>query len=88
MNTTMDSRFVDLTILIQDQNGQISEQFGSEGREMPPDLEEGKKKRGKTLYQKIARSDFEVRKNNTCVWFILVVRILMQLNLQLLNPMI
>lgn len=76
----MDSRFVDLTILVQDQNGQVSEQFSSEKTKVAPDLEEGKKKRGKTLYQKIARSDFEVRKR--FILYLLSLR-----NLFFLNPM-
>ena len=55
----MQSRHVDLTVLIQDAHGQISEQF-SGGEEKKPDLEQGRKKSAKTLYRKIANSDCEV----------------------------
>ena len=57
----MKGRYVDVTVLTQDEDGQISEQFSSGEDQKQPDLEEGKKKSGKSLYCKIAQSDYEVR---------------------------
>ena len=64
LDTTVDGRRVDLTLLIQDERGAIPEQFsggggGSDGP--PPDPEAARKKAGITLYDKIARSECEVR---------------------------
>lgn len=59
LDTAVESRHVDLTLLIQDENGHTSEQF-SIGQKEYPDLELGKKRTGKTLYRKIANSDCEV----------------------------
>ena len=61
LDTTVDGRRVDLSLLIQDEQGTVSEQFssaGSSGNE--PDPEAAKKKAGETLYHKIARSECEV----------------------------
>ena len=57
----MEGRYLDLTVLTQDENGQISEQFSSGEEQKQPDLEEGKKESGESLYSKIAQNDFEVR---------------------------
>ena len=65
LDTTMEGRYIDLTILIQDENGQISEQFSSGEEQKQPNLEEGKKESGETLYCKIAQSDCEVRNSVT-----------------------
>ena len=63
LDTTVDGRRVDLTLLIQDECGAIPGQFsgggGSDGP--PPDPEAARKKAGITLYDKIARSECEVR---------------------------
>ena len=56
----MEGRYVDLTVLTQDQHGRTSLQFSSGEEQKQPDLEEGKKKSGKSLYRKIAQSDCEV----------------------------
>ena len=62
LDTTVDGRHVDLSLLIQDEQGTVSEQFssaGSSGNE--PDPEAAKTKAEDTLYHKIARSEYEVR---------------------------
>ena len=61
LDTTVKGRYVDLTVLTQDENGQISEQFSSGEDQKQPNLEEGKEESGEALYRKIAQSDFEVR---------------------------
>ena len=61
LDKTVEGRYVDLTVLIQDENGQISEQLSSGEEQKQPGLEEGTKKSGKSLYRKIAQSDCEVR---------------------------
>ena len=61
LDTTVNGRLVDLSLLIQDEQGTVSEQFssaGSSGNE--PDPEAAKKKTEDTLYHKIARSEYEV----------------------------
>ena len=64
LDTTVDGRRVDLTLLIQDEHGAIPEQFSSSGgggEGGVPDPEAARKKAGMTLYGKIARSECEVR---------------------------
>ena len=61
LDTTVKDRYLDLTVLIQDENGQISEQFSSGEEQKQPNLEDGKKESGEALYRKIAQSDFEIR---------------------------
>ena len=61
LDTTVEGHYVDLSVLTQDENGQISEQFSSGEEQKQPDLEEGKKESGEALYHKIAQSDCEVR---------------------------
>ena len=56
---------MDLTVLTQDENGQMSEQFGCGKEQKQPDLEEGKKESGESLYFKIAQSDCEVNSSYT-----------------------
>ena len=61
LDMTVDDRHVDLSLLIQDEQGTVSEQFstaGSSGNE--PDPEERKNTCGATLYHKIIGSDCEV----------------------------
>ena len=61
LDTTVDGRRVDLTLLIQDEHGTVSDQFtsgGSSGDQ--PDPEAARKKAERTLYHKIARSECEV----------------------------
>ena len=61
LDTTLEGRYVDLTVLTQDENGQMSEQFSSGKEQKQPDQEEGKKESGESLYLKIVQSDCEVR---------------------------
>ena len=59
LDATVESRHVDLSLLIQDQHGMIPDQFSSGQIQSEEDLE--KKKAGKPLYRKIAQSECEVR---------------------------
>lgn len=60
LDATVKGRHVDLTLMIQDQHGIIPDQFSSGPKQTEIDPENGKKKDGKTLYRKIARSQCEV----------------------------
>ena len=65
----MKGRCVDLTVLIQNEHYQISEQFSNGEKRRQPNLEEGKKT-GEALCHKIAQSDCEVRYIFLSVYFI------------------
>ena len=43
LDTTVKGRYVDVTVLTQDEDGQISEQFSSGEDQKQPDLEEGRR---------------------------------------------
>ena len=61
LDTAVDGRHVDFSLLIQDEHGTVSEQFSSAGSGgNAPDPEAAKKKAGETLYHKIACSKCEV----------------------------
>ena len=72
LDTTIDGRYVDLTILLSDKDGQMPEYVcsgrgseedsgaGEESQRGKGKQEGEKKKLGKVLYRKIAQSDFEV----------------------------
>ena len=61
LDITVNCRHVDLSLLIQNEQGTVSEQFssaGSSGNE--PNLEAVKKMAGETLHHKIAFNECEV----------------------------
>ena len=60
LDATVESRHVDLSLLIQDQHGMIPDQFSSGRMQSEEDPETAKKKAGKPLYRKIAQSECEV----------------------------
>ena len=57
LDTAVKGRYVDLSVLTQDENGRTSQQFRSGEDQKQPDLEEGKKTPGKSFYRKISQSD-------------------------------
>ena len=60
LDTVVDSRHVDLTLFIQDEEGVISQQFSGGETSGMSDPEQGRKKASRTLYDKIAHSECEV----------------------------
>ena len=76
LDTTVKGRYVDLTVLTQDENGQVSEEFSSGEEQKQPDVEEGTKKSAESLYRKVAQSDCEVR--NILLQLYLIVQVIQQ----------
>ena len=60
LDTMVDSHHLDMTLLIQDEGGVVSQQFSGGGTIAKPDPEKAKKSAGRNLYQKIALCDCEV----------------------------
>ena len=60
LDTMVDSRHVDLTLLVQDEKGVVSQQFSGGETKVVSDPEQAKKKAGRTLFHKIAHSECEV----------------------------
>ena len=60
LDTMVDSRHVDLTLLVQDEKGVVSEQFGGGKTKAVSDPEQARKKADMSLFHKIAHSECEV----------------------------
>ena len=60
LDTMVDGRRVDLTLLVQDEKGVVSQKFSGGETNVVSDPEQAKKKAGRTLFHKIARSKCEV----------------------------
>ena len=60
LDTVVDSCHVDLTLLIQYEERAVSQQFSGRETSGMSDPEQGRKKAGRTLYDKIAHSECEV----------------------------